>query len=172
MTSVETRAQSEWTSDFFGTLNEVPAGPVAGIAEILESMGAEPGFRTARLELLGSLGLRDGTSVVEAGCGTGIALPDLIEVGGRNLQVMGFDPTDAFVASARARAERLGAGQARYERGDIRALPLDGAPEVDAAFCDKVLIHAGPPSAALAELRRVVRPGGRIGPSSGIPSSA
>ncbi|MDQ6674802.1 MAG: methyltransferase domain-containing protein [Chloroflexota bacterium] len=162
-TTVSTTVQDEWTSDFFGSLNEVPAEPVAGIAQILEAMGTEPGFRAARLGVLRDLGLRDGASVLEAGCGTGVALPDLIEVGGPNLQVMGFDPTDSFVALARARAARLGARQARYERGDIRALPLDGDPQLDAAFCDKVLIHAGPTAAALRELIRVVRPGGRVG---------
>ena len=162
-TTVSTTVQGNWTSDFFGSLNEVPAEPVAGIAQILEAMGTEPGFRAARLGVLRDLGLRDGARVLEAGCGTGVALPDLIEVGGPDLEVLGFDPTDAFVALARTRAASLGARQARYERGDIRQLPLDNAAQLDAAFCDKVLIHAGPTSAALGELIRVVRPGGRIG---------
>lgn len=162
-TTVTTTVQDDWTSDFFGSLNEVPAEPVAGIAQILEAMGTEPGFRAARLDVLRDLRLRDEARVLEAGCGTGVALPDLLEVGGPNVEVLGFDPTDAFVALARARAASLGARQARYERGDIRNLPLDGDPQLDAAFCDKVLIHAGPTSAALGELIRVVRPGGRIG---------
>jgi ubiquinone/menaquinone biosynthesis C-methylase UbiE len=162
-TSVTNTVQDEWTSDFFGSLNDVPAEPVAGIAQILEAMGTEPGFRAARLAVLHDLHLRDSISVLEAGCGTGVALPDLLEVGGQNLQVIGVDPTDAFVTLARARAEQLGARQARYERGDIRALPLPDDLQLDAAFCDKVLIHAGPPAAALGELIRVVRPGGRVG---------
>lgn len=162
-TSVTNTVHEEWTSDFFGSLNDIPAEPVAGIAQILEAMGTEPGFRAARLAVLHDLHLRDSTSVLEAGCGTGVALPDLLDVGGQNLQVIGVDPTDTFVTLARARAEGLGARHARYERGDIRALPLQGEPQLDAAFCDKVLIHAGPPAAALAELIRVVRPGGRVG---------
>src|SRR5437868_13413007 len=124
-------------------------------------MGTEPGFRAARLAVLRDLRLRDGTGVLEAGCGTGVALPDLLEVGGPNLNIIGVDPTEAFVTRARERAERLGARQATYKVGDIRALPLDSDSSLDAAFCEKVLIHAGPTSAALGELLRVVRPGGR-----------
>src|SRR5947209_10556968 len=162
-TTITNTVTDQWTSDFFGSLNDVPAEPVASIAQILEAMGTEPGFRAARRAVLHDLNLRDSTSVLEAGCGTGVALPDLLEVGGRNLQVIGVDPTDAFLDLARARAQRLGAAHARYERGDIRALPLQGDPQLDAAFCDKVLIHAGPPAAALSELIRVVRPGGPVG---------
>ena len=73
-------------------------------AQILEAMGTEPGFHAARLAVLHDLNLRDSTSVLEAGCGTGVALPDLLEVGGANLQIIGVDPTDAFVTLARAGA--------------------------------------------------------------------
>ncbi|MBV9358416.1 MAG: methyltransferase domain-containing protein [Chloroflexi bacterium] len=126
-------------------------------------MGSEPGFRAARRWLLDELGLRDGTSVLEGGCGTGVALPDLLEVGGHNLQVLGVDPTQLFVDRARARVEELGAAQAAYQLGDIRALPYDDDAALDAAFCEKVLIHVGPVISAVSEMLRVVRPGGRVG---------
>jgi ubiquinone/menaquinone biosynthesis C-methylase UbiE len=171
VTTAET-AQSEWSSDFFGTLNEVPADPVAGIADVLEAMGTEPGFRAARVAVLRELRLRDGTGVLEAGCGTGVALPDLLEVCGPNLNIIGVDPTEAFINRARERAQRSGARRATYEVGDIRALPLEGEPRLDAAFCEKVLIHAGPPAAALGELVRVVRPGGRVGAIEWYPQFA
>ena len=41
--------------------------------------------------------------------------------------------------------------------------------EFHAAFCDKVLIHAGPPKAALAEMIRVTRGGGRVGAIEWLP---
>ena len=43
-TTVSSTVGDEWTADFFGSLNEVPAEPVAGIAQILEAMGTEPAF--------------------------------------------------------------------------------------------------------------------------------
>ncbi|MGI9147648.1 MAG: class I SAM-dependent methyltransferase [Chloroflexota bacterium] len=156
----------------FGTLNEVPAEPVAGIGDILETMGTEPGFRAARVQVLQDLRLHDATGVLEAGCGTGVALADLLEAGGSNLNIVGVDPTEAFVARERERAQRLAAPHATYQVGDIRALPVTREASLDAAFCEKVLIHAGPTSAALGELVRVVRPGGRVGAIEWYPQFA
>jgi SAM-dependent methyltransferase len=79
-----------------------------------------------------------------------------------------LDPTLAFVDIARNRAGGLGAANVRYEVGDIRASPArDG--EFHAAFCDKVLIHAGPAGAALAEMARVTRAGGAVGAIEWLP---
>ena len=44
-----------------------------------------------------------------------------------------------------------------------------GDPQLDAAFCDKVLIHAGPPVSALAEMARLTRPGGCVGAIEWLP---
>lgn len=157
-TSAERRL---WGSDFFGTLNALPPEPVALIAQVLEAMRTEPAFQRARRVMLTQLQLEPGMHVLDAGCGTGAALPDLLEIAGTGIHVTGVDPTDAFLALARERASQLGC-EAHYEPGDIRALPYPDA-TFDAAFCDKVLLHAGPADVALAELVRVVRPGGKIG---------
>jgi SAM-dependent methyltransferase len=153
-------AQGDWGSDFFGTLNELPPEPVGLLARVLEAMGTEPAFQGARRAVLKGLRLGPGARVLDAGCGTGVALPDLLAAG-PGVRVDGVDPTAAFIELARARAARLGAA-AGYEVGDIRALPYpDGA--FDGAFCEKVLLHVGPARAALGELVRVTRPGGRVG---------
>jgi ubiquinone/menaquinone biosynthesis C-methylase UbiE len=150
-----------WGSDFFGTLNNLPPEPVALIAQVLEAMRTEPAFQGARRAMLAALRLGPGAQVLDAGCGTGAALPDLLEIAGRDIRVIGIDPTETFVRLAHERAARLGC-DARYELGDIRALPYPDA-TFDAAFCDKVLLHAGPADVALAELVRVTRAGGRVG---------
>ena len=166
----ELDATREWGSDFFGTLNQLPPEPVAGIGGILEAMNGLPAFRDARQWMLRHLGLSPGSAVLEGGCGTGVALADLLEIVGPMGRVAGVDPTESFITTARVRATEAGATQARYEVGDIRTLPFaDGT--FDAAFCDKVLIHAGPAAVALAELARVTRPGGGSARSSGSPSS-
>jgi ubiquinone/menaquinone biosynthesis C-methylase UbiE len=150
-----------WGSDFFGTLNSLPPEPVALIAQVLEAMRTEPAFRSARWDMLSALELQPGARVLDAGCGTGAALPDLLELAGQTVQVDGIDPTEAFIRLARERASQLGS-TAHYELGDIRALPYPDR-TFDASFCDKVLLHVGPADAAIAELVRVTRPGGRIG---------
>jgi ubiquinone/menaquinone biosynthesis C-methylase UbiE len=153
--------QRTWGSDFFGTLNTLPPEPVALVAQVLEAMRTEPAFQRARRTMLAGLRLTPGMHVLDAGAGTGAALPDLVEIAGSGIRLTGVDPTDTFVALARKRAAELGC-DARYESGDVRALPYPDA-AFDAAFCDKLLLHAGPADAALAELVRVTRPGGRIG---------
>jgi ubiquinone/menaquinone biosynthesis C-methylase UbiE len=159
---------SDWGSDFFGTLNEMPAEPVTGLGHILEAMSTLPAYRGARQWALRNLGISEGSSVIEAGCGNAAALPDVLSIIGKNGRVVGIDPTKAFIESARTRAAKLGAPNARFEVGDIRAIPFkDG--EFDAAFCDKVLIHAGPPKAALGEMARVTRVGGRVAAIEWLP---
>jgi ubiquinone/menaquinone biosynthesis C-methylase UbiE len=162
------RGVTDWGSDFFGTLNEMPPEPVAGIGNVLEAMSTFPTFCDARRWVLQNLGLKQGASVIEAGCGTGAALSDILSVVGTNGRVVGVDPTKAFVENARTRAVLLGASNTRYEIGDIRSISF-GDGEYDAAFCDKVLIHAGPPKAALAEMARVTRGGGGIGAIEWLP---
>jgi hypothetical protein len=65
---------SDWGSDFFGTLNEMPPEPVIGIGHILEAMGTLSAFRDARDWVLRRLGISQGSSVIEAGCGNAAAL--------------------------------------------------------------------------------------------------
>jgi ubiquinone/menaquinone biosynthesis C-methylase UbiE len=159
---------SDWGSDFFGKLNEMPSEPVTGIGHVLEAMSTLPAFRDARHWLLRNLGMAQGSSVIEAGCGNAAALEDVLSTVGAKGRLVGIDPTKAFVESARTRAAQLGASNARFEVGDIRAIPCaDG--EFDAAYCDKVLIHAGPTKTALAELVRVTRGGGRVGAIEWLP---
>ncbi|MGC2459519.1 MAG: methyltransferase domain-containing protein [Steroidobacteraceae bacterium] len=167
-TEVDQRGAADWGSDFFGTLNEMPAEPVTGIGHILEAMATLPAYRDARQWLLQNLGISQGSSVIEAGCGTGGALPDILSVVGKKGRITGIDPTKAFVEGARTRATKLGALNTRYEIGDIRSIAA-GNGEFDATFCDKVLIHAGPPRAALTEMARVTRSGGRVGALEWLP---
>jgi ubiquinone/menaquinone biosynthesis C-methylase UbiE len=162
------QGSEEWGSDFFGGLNELPPEPVAGIGQVLDTMATLPAFQEARRWLLGSLGVPAGGSILEAGCGNAASHADLHAIVGPGGRIAGVDPTKAFIETARSRTGGQGPARATYETGDIRALPCkDG--EFDAVFCDKVLIHAGPASAALREMARVTRRGGRIGAIEWLP---
>lgn len=151
-----------WASDFFGGLNALPPEAIAVLTQVLEAMATQPGFQQARRAMVHELGLAAGSRVLDGGCGTGAALADLAEVVGTQGQIVGVDPTTAFIARARQRAAEAGIPNAVYQTGDVRSLPFsDGT--FDAALCDKVLIHVGPPGAVLGELVRVTKPGGRVG---------
>ena len=145
-------------ADCWGRLNEV-----ADLSPILTILDTLPeGFRTARQTLFGHLGLRTTSTVLEAGCGPGTALADLLPWIGSGGHVVGIDPTSALVAEAQERARSAGVSQATYLVGDIRQ--IDRPDNVfDAAFCDKILVHVGPVSQAIGEMVRVTRPGGRVG---------
>jgi SAM-dependent methyltransferase len=145
-------------SDCWGRLNE--AADLSPVLTILDTL--PEGFRAARQTLFEHLGLRRTSHVLEAGCGPGTALADLLPLIGYGGRIVGIDPTRALVAEAEERARRAGVSQATYLVGDIRQ--IDQADNLfDAAFCDKILVHVGPVSRAIAEMVRVTRPGGRVG---------
>ncbi|MFJ5997690.1 class I SAM-dependent methyltransferase [Streptomyces sp. NPDC092370] len=102
------------------------------------------------------LGLRAGDRVLDAGCGTGRALPPLRAAVGASGVVLGADLTPAMLREAvRAGRDRDG----RLLLTDVAALPLRSE-SLDAVFGAGLISHLGNPAENLRELARVVRPGG------------
>lgn len=91
--------------------------------------------------------------VLDAACGTGRYSAHLAA---RGHEVIGVDRSAAMLARARAKLP-----QSTFREGDLEALPLADA-SVDAVVCALALVHLPLVSAAVAELARVVRPGGRV----------
>jgi ubiquinone/menaquinone biosynthesis C-methylase UbiE len=92
--------------------------------------------------------------VVDVGCGTGAFAHAIAPLVG---QVVGVDAEERFLAAAR---EDAPAG-CTFVLGDATALPFDYG-SFDLAGCLRVLHHVPRPELVVAELARVVRPGGRI----------
>ncbi|MFE0779070.1 class I SAM-dependent methyltransferase, partial [Streptomyces sp. NPDC058861] len=106
------------------------------------------------------LGLRPGGSVLDAGCGTGRALPPLRAAVGPSGTVVGVDLTPEMLERA-VRAGRGGADGGALLLADVGRLPVrDGA--LDAVFGAGLVSHLADPAAGLREFARVVRPGGRL----------
>ncbi|MFD7707196.1 class I SAM-dependent methyltransferase [Streptomyces sp. NPDC059785] len=104
------------------------------------------------------LGLKEGDRVLDAGCGTGRALPPLRAAVGASGVVVGADLTPAMLAAA-VRAGRGRAGQLLL--ADVTGLPLRTG-SLDAVFGAGLVSHLPDPARDLRELARVVRPGGRL----------
>jgi ubiquinone/menaquinone biosynthesis C-methylase UbiE len=102
------------------------------------------------------LGLRAGDRVLDAGCGTGRALPPLRAAVGPSGVVLGADLTPAMLREA-VRAGRDREGQLLLT--DVAALPLRSR-SLDAVFGAGLVSHLASPAENLRELARVVRPGG------------
>jgi SAM-dependent methyltransferase len=102
-------------------------------------------------------GLSDGDRVLDVGCGTGslsFSLPEIAKVAA----VTGIDQAEAFVEFVRTRST-----DARFifEQADARALPFEDK-SFDRAFSMLVLQFIPDSVRAVAEMRRVVRPGGTV----------
>ncbi|MGW2488507.1 class I SAM-dependent methyltransferase [Streptomyces sp. NPDC001606] len=104
------------------------------------------------------LGLRRGDRVLDAGCGTGRALPPLRAAVGPSGVVLGADLTPAMLeAAVRSGRDRDG----RLLLADVAALPLPSGC-LDAVFAAGLIAHLSQPEDNLRELARVVRPGGTL----------
>ena len=97
-----------------------------------------------------------GATVADVGCGNGAYLAELSRRGFAG-RVLGLDLSPGMLAAARERSP----GFAGLIAADATALPLpDGVADLTLAM--HMLYHVPDPSAAVRELRRVTRPGGRV----------
>jgi SAM-dependent methyltransferase len=100
-------------------------------------------------------GLSGDETVADVGCGNGVYLAELTGRGHAG-RVLGVDLSAGMLRSARVRA-----ADAALVAGDAAALPLaDGT--CDVALAMHMLYHVPSPEAAVRELRRVTRRGGRV----------
>ncbi|AUG80867.1 SAM-dependent methlyltransferase [Kitasatospora sp. MMS16-BH015] len=105
---------------------------------------------------IAELGLRPGQFVLDAGCGTGRALPLLRAAVGPTGRVLGVDLTPEMLQEAAAQADF-----AELAAADVLRLPLAEA-TVDAVFGSGLVSHLTDPVAGFRELARVTRPGGLL----------
>lgn len=105
-----------------------------------------------------ALNLPRGASVLDAGCGTGRALPALREAVGREGTVLGADLTPAMLEAAVHKGRDR---DATLVITDVSRLPL-GDGRLDAVFGAGLISHLPGPESGLRELARVVRPEGQL----------
>ncbi|GDY61305.1 SAM-dependent methyltransferase [Streptomyces avermitilis] len=133
------------------------------VQEFFEARAADwdsrfPDDGPAHAAAVAELGLREGDRVLDAGCGTGRALPSLRAAVGSSGVVVGVDLTPAMLAAA-ARAGRGRDGHLLL--ADVTRLPL-GTESLDAVFAAGLIAHLPEPAENLRELARVVRAGGTL----------
>jgi len=150
--------QSQWR-DTAG-LEAEKARELAGRLELRAKSPDEIEARQAYLDLLG---VTAGERVLDVGCGSGVVTRDIARRVGPSGLAVGIDPSPQFLAVARELAEGAGlGGGVEFREGNALSLPFpDGAFDVVVAVT--VLSHTPGGESAIAEMARVVRPGGRVG---------
>jgi ubiquinone/menaquinone biosynthesis C-methylase UbiE len=113
----------------------------------------EPFCRPLWQDTLSALGVKAGVRFLDAGCGGGGACVLAAALGS---EVTGFDASHALLAIAR---ERL--PQSQFVHGDLEQLPFPNG-HFEAALAANSVIFAENIRGAVQELRRVLRPGGRV----------
>jgi SAM-dependent methyltransferase len=132
------------------------AGETDGLPEeaVLASLGCGNPLAVAEL--------RDGERVLDLGSGGGIDVLLSARRVGPSGFAYGVDMTDDMLTLARRNAEKAGARNVEFLKGQIEVVPLpDGA--VDVVISNCVINLSTDKPAVLAEVFRVLVPGGRIG---------
>lgn len=141
--------------DIFGAALYTP-GETDGLPEeaVLASLGCGNPLAVAEL--------REGERVLDLGSGGGIdVLLSARRVGPTGF-AYGLDMTDEMLTLARANAAKAGATNVEFVKGQIEDIPLP-AGSIDVVISNCVINLSTDKPAVLAEMFRVLTPGGRLG---------
>ena len=114
-----------------------------------------------RALLLERAGITPGQRVLDLCSGPGWLAVEAARAVAPDGHVTGIDLSAGMVATAHANAAEAGVGNVAFHQGDAEELPFDDA-SFDRGLCRLGLMHVPDPGRALAELARVIVPGGRL----------
>lgn len=144
--------------DVYAAIAEQDAATQERLIAVLETRGADAQQQRMRREFLSDVEFSGNARVLDVGCGTGVLSRVLASWPGVS-DVTGVDPGAVFVARARKLASNI--ANLRFEEADGRSLPFP-AELFDVATIDSTLSHMTEPERCIAEVFRVLRPGGLI----------
>jgi len=131
----------------------------AEVARRLETSYQTRDIVAQRLAVHEALDLRLGERVLDIGSGPGLLVHELAKTVGAEGKVWGIDLSDAMLDMARGRCADQ--PQCEFQNADASTLPFEDA-AFDAVVSTQVYEYVPDIPAAMQELHRVVRPGGRI----------
>lgn len=143
--------------------DNVPEDGAADLAAqvfVLDMQEQLPSVARLRDWTLGVLAPVAGDVAVDVGAGTGAEVRRLAALVGATGRAVGVEPHAGLRAEAIARASATGS-TAEYVDGDASALPFEDG-SVQVIRCERVFQHLPDSDAAVAEMARVLAPGGRV----------
>jgi SAM-dependent methyltransferase len=102
--------------------------------------------------------LRPGQHVLDVGCGVGAIALDLAATA-QPARVVGIDPDEAQITLARTSAVQRAIANVTFEVGSAHEIPFPDC-SFDVVYANAVVFYLREPARVLAEMRRVLRPGG------------
>jgi arsenite methyltransferase len=124
----------------------------------LEAMYASPDVVGRRRAVMEALAVRKAERIVDIGSGPGLMAAELADAVGREGKVCGIDSSESMIGLSRSRCTER--PWLDFRVADATALPYPDQ-SFDGAVCVQVLEYVKDIPAALSELHRVLRPGGR-----------
>ena len=113
------------------------------------------------LEAIERADVQAGESVLDIGCGCGATSLELAERVGPGGSVTGLDVSEPMLARARERAAECGLAQLTFVNGDAQTFAFDAGSR-DLVYSRFGVMFFEDPTAAFANLRSALRPGGRV----------
>lgn len=110
------------------------------------------------------LGVRSGTKVLDAGCGTGSFSRGIAPIVAPE-SVIAVDIDPAFIQEAKSLAQNEGKNNIEFQVGDIQNLDSLQKELFDLSYCRLVLPHLNDQAKGVSELKRVTKKGGVIASS-------
>lgn len=142
--------------DVWARVAELDEATQQGLAEVLETRGADAQQRSMRAGFMREIPFPPEAHILEVGCGTGVLTRVLAQREGV-ASVTGTDLAPSLVARATDAASGL--ENVSFQVADARDLPFEDE-SFDVVVMDSVLVHVPTPERAVAEVRRVLRPSG------------
>lgn len=126
----------------------------------VERIYTTPDVIGQRQTILRALALQPGERAIDIGSGPGLLACEMAVAVGTGGRICGVDVSENMLALARARRPPAASGPIEYQEADAHTLPYADA-SFDVAVCTQVYEYVDDVPAALLELGRVLRPGGR-----------
>jgi ubiquinone/menaquinone biosynthesis C-methylase UbiE len=131
------------------------------VSRQIESVYTTPDVIEQRRVVRTALALRPGDRVLDVGVGPGLLAAEMAEEVGPEGRVCGIDVSESMLAIAGTRAERPGGPRIELEPASVGRIP-HGAGSFDVVVSTQVFEYVDDVAGALDEVRRVLRPAGRV----------